>query len=142
MRHDLALIVGTVVRRSRSILRTRTNHAYSAIVGGIVVSSSPHACCSGGYGDLTLVTPGLSGQAGRRTRATSWEVSSAPMRERCRRSASDESKMGNAASGLGRGGRNVEGRHVSETPRTEASGESEVPRDLPVGGLGRGGDTN
>jgi hypothetical protein len=57
----------------------------------------------------------------------SWEVSSAPMRERCRRSSSDESKMGTAISGLGRGSRTVEGCPVSETPRAEASGESEVP---------------
>jgi hypothetical protein len=85
---------------------------------------------------LTPVIPGLSGQAGKRMWATSWEVSSAPMRERCRRSASDESEMGNAVSGLGRGGRTVEGRPVSETPGVEASGESEVPRDPPVGGLG------
>jgi hypothetical protein len=63
------------------------------------------------------------------------------MREKRRRSASDQSEMGNAASGLGRGGRTVEGRPVSATPRTEALGESEVPRDPPVGGLGRGGDT-
>jgi hypothetical protein len=49
------------------------------------------------------------------------------MRERHRRSTSDESEMGNAVSGLGRGGRTVEGRSVSETPRAEASGESEVP---------------
>jgi hypothetical protein len=45
--------------------------------------------------------------------------------------------MGNAASGLGRGGRTIEGHLASETPRTEASDESEVPRDPPVGGLGR-----
>jgi hypothetical protein len=51
------------------------------------------------------------------------------MRERCRRSASDESEMGNAVSGLEQGGRTVEGRPVSETPGAEALGESEVPRD-------------
>jgi hypothetical protein len=76
-----------------------------------------------------------------RTWVTSWEVSSAPMRGRRRRSASDESEMGNAVSGLGRGGRTIEGRPVSETPGAEASGELEVPQDPPVGGLGRGGDT-
>jgi hypothetical protein len=38
------------------------------------------------------------------------------MRERRRRSASDESEMGNAVSGLGRCGRTVEGRPMSETP--------------------------
>jgi hypothetical protein len=37
------------------------------------------------------------------------------MRERRRRSASDESEMGNAVSGLGQAGRTVEGRPVSET---------------------------
>jgi hypothetical protein len=57
------------------------------------------------------------------------------MRERRRRSTSDESEMGNAVSGLGQGGRTVEGHSVSETPRAEASGESEVPRDPPIGGL-------
>jgi hypothetical protein len=41
MRHNLALIMGIVVWNSRSVLCTRTNHAYSAVVGGIVVSSSP-----------------------------------------------------------------------------------------------------
>jgi hypothetical protein len=60
---------------------------------------------------------------------TSQEVSSAPMRERRQRSASDESDMGNVVSGLGRGGRTVEGHPVSETPGAEASGESEMPRD-------------
>jgi hypothetical protein len=105
MRHDPALIVGIVVRNSRSVLCIRTSRAYNAVVGGIVVSGSPHACCSDGHGDLTLVILGLS-----------WEVSSAPMRERRRRSASDESEM-------------------------EVSSESEVPRDPSMGGLGRGGDT-
>jgi hypothetical protein len=46
-----------------------------------------------------------------------------------RGSASDESEMGNAVSGLGRSGDTVEGRHVSETPGAEASGESEVLQD-------------
>jgi hypothetical protein len=63
------------------------------------------------------------------------------MRERRRGSASDESEMGSAVPGLGRGGSTVEGRPVSETPGAEVSGESEVPRDPSVGGLGRGGDT-
>jgi hypothetical protein len=41
MRHDLALIVGIVVESSSSVLCICMNHAYSAIVGGIVVGSSP-----------------------------------------------------------------------------------------------------
>jgi hypothetical protein len=63
------------------------------------------------------------------------------MGERCWWLASDESEMGNAVSGLGRGGKTVEGHPVSETPGAEASGESEVLRDSSVGGLRRGGDT-
>jgi hypothetical protein len=63
------------------------------------------------------------------------------MRERRRRSASNESEMGNVVSGLGQAGRTVEGRPVSKTPGAEASSESEVPRGPPMGGLGRGGDT-
>jgi hypothetical protein len=47
---------------------------------------------------------------------TSSEVSSAPMRERHRRSASDESEMGSAVPRLRRGGSTVEGRPVSMTP--------------------------
>jgi hypothetical protein len=58
------------------------------------------------------------------------------MRERRRRLASDESEMGDAVSRLERGDRSIEGHPVSETPRAEALGESEVPRDPPVGGLG------
>jgi hypothetical protein len=73
---------------------------------------------------------------------TSWEVSSAPMRERRRWLASDESEMGNAVFGLGRGGNTVEDRPASETPGTEASGESEVLRDPSVGGLRRDEDTS
>jgi hypothetical protein len=61
MRHDPALIVGIVAWSRRSILCIRTSCAYSAVVGGIAVSSSPQACCSGGHGDLTPVIPGLSG---------------------------------------------------------------------------------
>jgi hypothetical protein len=41
MRHDLALIMGIVAQSSRSVLYTRMNRAYSVVVGGIVVSSSP-----------------------------------------------------------------------------------------------------
>jgi hypothetical protein len=102
-----------------------------------VVSSSPHACCGGGYGDLTSVTVGLSDQVGRRTWATSREVSSAPMREwpRTSRRWAMPPLVSDEVVEL------FEGRPVSETPRTEASGESEVPRDPPVGGLGRGEDT-
>jgi hypothetical protein len=51
------------------------------------------------------------------------------MRERRRRSALDESEMGNVVSRLGRGGRTIEGRLVFETPGAEASSESEVPQD-------------
>jgi hypothetical protein len=63
---------------------------------------------------------------------TSWEVSSAPMGERRRWLALDESEMANAVFGLKRGGNTVEGRPASETPEAEASGESEVvtPRVL------------
>jgi hypothetical protein len=87
--------------------------------------------------------------------ATSWEVSSAPMRERRRRLTSDESEMGNAVFGLGRGGRTVVGRPVSEspglrsrvnrrcpkTPLWEASDEAGTRADLLsrlAGGLARG----
>jgi hypothetical protein len=62
MRHDLALIVEIVVRSRCSVLCARTNRAYSAVVGDIVVNSFPHAfCCSGGHGDLIPVILGLSG---------------------------------------------------------------------------------
>jgi NO-binding membrane sensor protein with MHYT domain len=61
MRHDLALIVVIVVQSICFVLCTRTNRAYSAVVGGIVLGSSSHACCSGGHDDLTPVIPGLSG---------------------------------------------------------------------------------
>jgi hypothetical protein len=51
------------------------------------------------------------------------------MEEQHRRSVSGESEMVNAVSGLGRDGDTVEGRPVSETLGTEASGKSEVLRD-------------
>jgi hypothetical protein len=54
------------------------------------------------------------------------------MGERRRGSASDESEMGNAVSGLGQGDNTVEGRPVSETPGAEVSSESEVLRDPSV----------
>jgi hypothetical protein len=40
MRCDLILIVGIVVLSSCFVLCARTNRAYSAVMGGIVVSSS------------------------------------------------------------------------------------------------------
>jgi hypothetical protein len=54
------------------------------------------------------------------------------MRERRRRSASDESEMGNAISGLGRGGRTVEGRPVSETPGLRSRANQRCP-ETPCG---------
>jgi hypothetical protein len=45
--------------------------------------------------------------------------------------------MGNGVSGLGQVGDVVDGRHMSETPGAEASGESEVLRAPSAGGLGR-----
>jgi hypothetical protein len=51
-------------------------------------------------------------------------------------SVSGESEVDNAVSGLRQGGDTIEGRLVSETLGSKASGKSEVLRDPSVGGLG------
>jgi hypothetical protein len=85
--------------KCRSIHRAGTNRAYSGDVGGIVVSSFPHAYDGRWCSDLTPVTLGLSGWTDTRTWVTSPRVSSALMGDRRQRLVSGEAETDNAVLG-------------------------------------------